>query len=407
MINARISKIRCSVLLVLIFLFASAGTGLCVAEEAGGQDLVPDDAGTGPAKYTIDLYYKTGNSGFTVSCRDKDRGSFEKEPGFGNSDIIRGFIPIGSDQKEHVGFAWDIDGRKLYLDLNGNWDLTDDSAGVFTSETSGRFQHFRNINLSMQKGTLNLPYVINMDMYCFGQSNHSCSASIVSSFAGQMTLHGIKWNITVMDNMNARIGSGDYFFMTRKDVDMGGNNNWGRLKVPKSIFLDSHNYDVSFEFQPGKTGPKLQFALAESEKPMGRLDIEGENIARVVLESDSSTILLHHPEKSVSIPAGDYRCRNIFLYDKKAGIFAHDSNCAPGLTSLSVPRDQSVTFKAGGPLENNVKVKREGNTLNLSYRLLDAGLREYRRLQDNRDKPPAFTVYRGNKKIVSDTFEYG
>jgi len=407
MINARINKFRYSVLLVLILFITAAGTGLCGAEESGGQDSITDDAGTVLAKHTIDLNYKSGKLGFAVSCKDTDLESFEKEPDFGNHDIICGFLPIGTNQKEHIGFAWDIDGRKLYLDLNRNRDLTDDPAGVFQSDMSGRFQHFRDINLSLQKGTLNLPYVINMDMYSYGQSHHFCSASIVSNFTGEMTLHGRKWNIAVVDNMNGRIDPGDHFFMTRQDVDMGNNMDWGQLNVPKSVFLDSHNYDVSFEFQPGKTEPKLQITLAESEKPMGRLDIDGENIARLVLESDSSTVLLHYPGKSVSIPAGDYHCRNIFLYDKKAGIFAYDSTRPPRSTSLSVPRDQSVIFKAGGPLDSNVEVTREGNTLNLRYKLLGAGRREYKRMQDNREKPPAFTIYRGNKKIVSDTFEYG
>ena len=407
MINARINKFRYSVLLVLILFLTAAGTDLCRAGESGGQDSTPDDDGTVQAKHTIDLNYKSDKFGFAVSCRDTDKGSFEKEPDFGNRYIIRGFIPIGSNQKEHIGFAWDIDGRKLYLDLNRNRDLTDDPAGVFQSNTSGRFQNFRGINLSLQKGTLKLPYVISMDMFSPGQSYHSCSASIVSSFAGEITLHGRKWDVAVVDNMNGCIGPGDHFFMIPQDVDMGSNRDWHQLKVPESIFLDSRNYDVSFEFQPGKTEPKLQITLAESEKPMGRLDIDGENIARLVLESDSSTVLLHYPGKSVSIPASDYHCRNIFLYDKKAGIFAYDSTRTPRSTSLSVPRDQSVTFKVGGPLDSNVEVTRQGNTLNLRYRLLGAGRREYKRLQENRDKPPSFTVYCGNKKIVSDTFEYG
>ncbi|MHC4436311.1 MAG: hypothetical protein ACYS3S_03045 [Planctomycetota bacterium] len=407
MINARIDRFRYSVLLVFILFFMSAMTGFCDIGDTRGQDSITDDAGTEPVKHAIDLNYKQGYFGFAVSCKDTDRGSFEKEPDFGNSDIICGFIPIGLNQKEHIGFAWDIDGRKLYLDLNGNRDLTDDPSGVFQSDSDGRFQHFRDINLSLQKGTLNLPYVINMDMYSYGQSNHFCSASIVSNFAGEMTLHGRKWNVAVVDNMNGRIGPGDRFFIIPQDVDMGINKDRRQLNVPKNVFLDSHNYDVSFEFQPGKAEPKLQLTLTESEKPMGRLDIDGENIARLVLESDSCTVLLHHPERSVSIPTGDYRCRNIFLYDKKAGIFEYNSIRAPGTTSLSVSLDQSLTFKAGGPLDNNVEVTREGNTLNLRYKLLGAGQREYQRLQDNREKPPAFTVYCGSKKIVSDTFEYG
>jgi hypothetical protein len=406
MINARINRLRYPVLMALILFSIAAVISLCGAAEAGGQNSITDDAGIETTEHTIDLNYKTGKFGLTVSCRDIDQGSFQKEPEFDNHNIIRGLLPIGANQKEHIGFAWDTDERKLYLDLNRNRDLTDDPNGIFESITSGRFQHFRGINLSVQSAAIKLPYAMNMDMYSSGQSYHSCSALIVSGFTGKMTLYGRKWDVTVIDNMNGRIGPGDHFYFTPQDID--GPANWSQyqLNVPKSIFFDSRNYDVSFKFLPGKTEPKLQLTLAESEKPMGRLDIDGENIARVVLESDSSTVLLYYPEKSISIPAGDYLCHSIFLYGEKAGMFMYDSR-RTGSSTLSVPCDKSVTFTAGGPLDNNVEVAREGNTLNLRYKLLDSGRREYQRLQDNREKPPAFTVYRGNKKIASDTFEYG
>jgi len=151
----------------------------------------------------------------------------------------------------------------------------------------------------------------------------------------------------------------------------------------------------------------VQLTLVESETPMSQLNIDGTNVARLVLESDSSTALFHHPDQSVSIPTGEYRCRSIYLYDEKVGIFEAEQTNVAGSPSVSVPQDQSVTFKAGGPLNNSVDARREGHSLVLSYKLTGAGQRGYKRLRDRRDNPPTFAIYKGDKQIASDTFEYG
>jgi hypothetical protein len=66
-----------------------------------------------------------------------------------------------------------------------------------------------------------------------------------------------------------------------------------------------------------------------------------------------------------------------------------------------------ATLTVGGPLTNTVMVNRRGQELRLDYELVGAGGQAYQ--LPNRDplKPPAFTVYKGTKKIASGTFEYG
>ena len=43
--------------------------------------------------------------------------TFKKEPDFGDSEIIRGALSIGKDERASICFAWDVSERKLYLDL--------------------------------------------------------------------------------------------------------------------------------------------------------------------------------------------------------------------------------------------------------------------------------------------------
>jgi hypothetical protein len=62
-------------------------------------------------------------------------------------------------------------------------------------------------------------------------------------------------------------------------------------------------------------------------------------------------------------------------------------------------------LKLGAPLAQTVKVQRQGSVLVLNYELLGSGGEKYS--GSNRSKPPTFTIYKGDKEIASDKFEYG
>jgi hypothetical protein len=234
-----------------------------------------------------------------------------------------------------------------------------------------------------------------------------------------MELYGRKWYAAIVDNMNGNVGPGDHFFLSPLDLDFGvGKNllrfqvpgvskNLPRLQVPKSLFFDSHNYDVSFEFQPGTNKPTLQFRLKESKKPMGKLNIDGKHIALLALESGSSTVVLHHPEKRVLIPAADYLCTDIYLHGGDTGLFQPERISQTESELISIPKDGSATFKAGGPLKSTVEVKRAGSILTLDYKLVGADERSYEHVYGRSDKPPTLAIYKGDKKIASGEFEFG
>jgi hypothetical protein len=52
-----------------------------------------------------------------------------------------------------------------------------------------------------------------------------------------------------------------------------------------------------------------------------------------------------------------------------------------------------------------VKAKRQGGILVLNYELLGVGGEKY--TGPDMSKPPTFTVYKGDKEIASDKFEFG
>ena len=56
---------------------------------------------------------------------------------------------------------------------------------------------------------------------------------------------------------------------------------------------------------------------------------------------------------------------------------------------------------------NSVDVERSGGTLTLKYRLVDSIGNEYASMNNRRDNPPVFAVYKGDKQVGSGKFEYG
>ena len=404
---AHTAKFKLINILITFSLICIAGVSLCHAQQSDKQDATPSDNALQPSEHIFNLQHKQRDFYFNISCHSINKVKFEKEPDFGQRNIVRGLIPLGSNKKNYVGFAWDRANNTLYIDLNRNRDLTDDPNGILTSKLHGSFQHFRDIQLTLQKQNLSLTYTIEMRMYSYGRNHTSCSAIINSGYSTEIELDGRRWHVGIVDNMNGNISSGDRFFLSPLDLDFPAGRNSQELRVPGSIFLDSHNYNVSFEFRPGTKTPILQLRLKESKKPMGKLNIEGEHIARLVFESGSSTVLLHYPQQNVSIPVGDYHCSGVYLYCKNVGLFNPQRIFGIKKENISITEDGSTTIKAGGPLKNIVEIKRSGTTLNLNYKLIGIDNKSYTNLNGRRDKPPTFTIYKGDKEIASDKFEYG
>ena len=121
------------------------------AQEAGGE--TNSQAGQVVTAYldyrAVD--YSFVNWGLSVTQR---YSAFPKEPALSGGKIIRGVMQLGSGGSNEMAFVWDRAGRKLYLDLNRNLDLTDDAAGVFSCQrgpTADYYQEFTNIALPFKR----------------------------------------------------------------------------------------------------------------------------------------------------------------------------------------------------------------------------------------------------------------
>ena len=139
------------------------------------------------------------------------------------------------------------------------------------------------------------------------------------------------------------------------------------------------------------------------QKPaQGELKIEGKYIKQLTLERrGGENVKFNQPAESIKVAVGKYRLQEVQL---ESG-YTCRRWMVPDQNWIEVGEDKPAVLKAGAPLKQVVTAQRQGRLLTLNYKLLGIGGENYAGY--DRSKPPTFTVYKGDERITSGTFEYG
>lgn len=153
------------------------------------------------------------------------------------------------------------------------------------------------------------------------------------------------------------------------------------------------------------TGIRLCSAQQTNKKDSitGELKLEGKSINRLILQRQDNNDReeFRRPEQTIKLPTGKYYLHEVHL---EGGYICYASRESNRLQANVTP-DELATLKIGAPLKQIIKVNRKGRNLVINYELLGVGGEKY--TSGNRGEPPTFTVYRKDKKIASDKFEFG
>jgi hypothetical protein len=166
-------------------------------------------------------------------------------------------------------------------------------------------------------------------------------------------------------------------------------------------------------------------AIRPSANAMGRLNIEGKAVKRLILlkkigspdnpanipifqesprsienpEHPSNQVILEHPAPSVLLPEGEYTVTGIELdggYQSTVpSVYFDIDTGAPRArilerTDFVISAKKACSIKVGLPFQPTVTATRRGSALLLEYRLTDAGGHTYFRAAW--DKPPATVI---------------
>lgn len=142
----------------------------------------------------------------------------------------------------------------------------------------------------------------------------------------------------------------------------------------------------------------------DGQSALGDLKIEGEDIERLVLRrNDGHTETLENPDKTVKLPEGQYLLQDVRL----KGGYARRT-VASGRNRVTISEDTTASLTVGAPLKQTVSVRRQGSILQLSYGLSGVDGNTYAStIVGSRNRPPTFTIYKGDRKIATGEFEFG
>ena len=348
----------------------------------------------------------------------QQKAPFAKEPALRQRDVMRGKISFGStDSKNVMPFLWDYSQGKLYFDLNGNQDLTDDPAGVFSCATrySGEYQIFTNVHFALKTPTGSHPATVDLTLIKYSGINSFYAAAAYRSFwEGKISLQGREYQLGFVDN-NPDFPDGGYLVLrpweSRSQPFSLLDGSLNGFTFNRNLFFGTQAWRLDCKFLPQEPAPKYRITIEERTTELAELDLTGKFIKRLVLTPESGragyTVVLDTPAPVVKIPAGSYNQVQVAL---KAGAMEAsriEDNLVPGPSRpiIKTSSAKPAVLAAGGPLTNSVTLSRQGASLSLSYQLLGADGGRYRLLGPR--KEPEFAIYRADKKVASGKFEFG
>jgi len=371
-------------------MIALCATGL---PQAKGED-------TNTANEVVcDLRFKP--SGFNLGLSAIANSSIKETngPNFAGRKVSRGVIQSDMQGAKPMLFVWDKSKGNLYLDLNNNLDLTDDANGVFSSK-GGKAGYFDEMQVEKHIGDIQVHYIVNAFLFL---SNYY-QFTVHSGFEGIAELGNKRWRVSFADNMDGIAGTGDYFAITSADSNFRPPVDKPSLYAPNEVFLDGKNWAVSYEFATVDGQACVRARFKEIPRETGKVMIEGKFIRYLTLRNNRSITVFENPEGEVVAPAGEQTLGQIFLDGGKSGLFERNRY---SYEHLNVRKNETLTFKTGGPLNNSVTVKHIGRVLQFSYKLVGADGKEYTSRNTDKDNAPKFAVFKGNKEIGAGTFSFG
>ena len=335
---------------------------------------------------------------------------FLKEPELSKQGVFRGMLRFGG-KDTHNAFAliWDQPKGKLYLDLNRNLDLTDDPAGIFSSNERGSDQSFTNVSVLLNTAAGLRPTILGLRVRPGGAGRqitmHLDSRSLWQAKVGPP---GEEWQVAALDDpFNPEGPVFAKFLLLRpwtartnrlylRDVNSGVVPFPDRLFVLRQAFL----LERRFETQVGIPVCKLEFT--PQQPPLTEVNLSAESLHYAVLQATNGyTVVLSGPPGKLKVPQGIYTAKAVWL--KKGAVEAFRLAYEPLLINATA----STNIVLGGPLTNSVILTRQGRKLSMNYQLVGADGGSYRLAQQDRSRPPEFVVYRGGKKVQSGKFEFG
>lgn len=412
----------------LVFLCIVYGvlTGIAPAGESmTGEMIASGDEISSPFVHVF--YLKPTQGGEVLELNvplDEKEVEFTKEPDLGKGKIYKKILQIGKDEKTFLPFAWNKTQGKLYIDFNRNLDLTDDPNNMFIASHTRYFQNFQNIPIILFIKDHPVTYHLNMiTIFDMRGTNVFVNVDVDSSWQGEIDLLQLKARMTVFDDLDGEINlprGGTFFSLSSsskvndkytlvplsfKDqpssYTAGSFHSFTQLPISSKLHINGNSYKVGYEFEKQGEDTLLKVSFKEAKPDFGTLRLPGQYIKELILYGEYQ-VLLFSPSPEARIPWGSYTKEKILL-QKPGSSREFSTDISKG---FFLNKDEVYEFRAGAPLKSLVKINPFWRPrITLEYQLLGIGEEEYTGFDSL--NPPRFEIYKGDKKIFADKFQFG
>ncbi|MDH7600151.1 MAG: hypothetical protein QHH07_11045 [Sedimentisphaerales bacterium] len=335
------------------------------------------------------------------------RRPFAKEPDLKGHNLARFVIPVLAGTRQ-LGLLLDQDEERLYVDLNADGDLTNDPNNrirVSSMQVGARGRGYNLYDLKIPIGRLagldeDLVYRFQLMVWFCGRRGYR-QAWLWSAYRVEADVDGKR---IILDFFDADLdGHIDTFSPTgtfRSTSYSAGSTR--PYAIPRQVFVAGSTYRLDMADFP-------TVRLLPYDGPLGRLTLHQGSVTGVALVDANQTFLWLDPcETTFSVPAGDYQVTFVGLGGGTRDGTRHIPAQGYQGTRVLVREGQDAELRLGTPLRHHVELRRAGRVLLLEYKLVGQGGEVYdlRRLFDTPPRP-TFVVYKGQKAIVSEKFEFG
>ncbi len=333
---------------------------------------------------------------------------FLKEPDFGQDRVVRGAFGFGFRTNELMAFAWDQTANRLYLDRNGNRDLTDDAEATYAGEYEGFLQLFPRVKLDWGAPSGSHRYLV--DLRLGGTTGASLQGTCVlrSFWQGRVELNGRPYQIGLVQNPNAKTAADEarHFLFRAWDAraePIRLNPGTPHLvRWSPRVFLAGRGFDVGLRSTNQAGSPRYVLDLRPAQPQLGELRVNGQHLYRLILtQPNGFEAILDQPGPTEKLPVGTYQTGEVWLRQGAGEAFYI------GPLPLTVRADAPTSLALGGPLTNTVTAQQVGENLVLRYRLAGTGSRALDYRISTETQPPGWAIWQGDKQVASGKFAYG
>ncbi len=333
---------------------------------------------------------------------------FPREPDFGRRRVVRGRFGFGERTNEFTRFAWDQSANCLYVDLNGNGDLTDDAGTPWAGEFEGNSQFFPGVKLNLQNALGRRSYLVDLRLYAYAPAQVQAVCALRSLWQGRLELGQHAYQVGVVENPLATSAEVEARYLLIRPWEARSEPirlnpgtpalvNWSR-----KVFVAGQAFSLAARHSDQDGSPRFWLEMQPEQLALGRLRPAGQYLYRLILKDPTGyTSVLDTPGPEESLPLGTYQSAEIWLRQGSGEAF-YD-----GPMPIHIRRDSTLELEMGGPLTNLVTAQTSGEDLVLTYRLTGQRGLPYRMTTEDRANPPGWKILAEGRELASGKFAYG